>query len=230
MKEHKVFNVVGFILIVIGVVFFLYPKVINGYNKMGSNSQIKTFESEVKNDEKSLIEKLKLDCFTYNQKIYEDGQKVQDPFFYEGESIDLSQYGLKNNMFGYIEVPKINVKLGIYLGASKENMNKGAVHLNNTSLPTGEKNSNCVIAAHRGNGRFGDMFRNIDKLEIGDKVYVTNPWEKLEYEVSEVFYISPEDINKILIQDNKDMITLVSCHPYGSSKYRYIVYCERVGE
>ena len=54
--------------------------------------------------------------------------------------------------------------------------------------------------------------------------------EELEYNVTEIFAISPDDIDKILIQKDKDMVTLVTCHPYGSSRYRYIVYCERAGE
>lgn len=231
MKLRLFFNIAGFLLIALGIVLFAYPKAVNKYSAVETGTLIKTFNADIDkekaDDNNELINKLKADSIRYNNDLVEKGQHIQDPFFYTGSSIDLSQYGLENNMFGYIEIPKMGVKLGIFLGATKENMNKGAVHLDKTSMPVGGVNTNCVIAGHRGNGRYGDMFRAIDKLEIGDKVYITNPWETLNYTVTEVFAISPEDIDKILIQQGKDMVTLVTCHPYGSSQYRYIVYCER---
>ena len=71
-------------------------------------------------------------------------------------------------------------------------------------------------------------FKDIERLEIGDVVYVTNPWEKLIYEIKEVEIINPNEISKVLIQEGKDMITLVTCHPYRVSTHRYVVYCERL--
>ncbi len=71
------------------------------------------------------------------------------------------------------------------------------------------------------------MFRNLDKLEIGDIVYIQNFKEELKYEVSEIKIIDPDDIDELLIQDNKDMISLVTCHPYRINTKRYVVYCYR---
>ncbi|MCD8158294.1 MAG: class C sortase [Clostridiales bacterium] len=229
----KVVNIIGLVFIVAAVCLLLYPKVINRYNKRNTELKIKEFEETVSvqtEENTALLDKLREEIEAYNLSLYENGQEIQDPFFYEGESVDLTEYGFENNMFGYIEIPEIDVKLGIYLGATWENMYLGAVHLDNTSMPVGGINTNCVIAAHRGAGRYGDMFRNINKIQLGDSVKIVNPWEELEYTVTDTFAISPDDIDKILIQENKDMLTLVSCHPYGSSKYRYIVYCERSGD
>ena len=73
------------------------------------------------------------------------------------------------------------------------------------------------------------FFRHIELLEIGDEVMITNLWETLNYTVSEITVIEPNDIDKILIQPGRDMVTLLTCHPYGSGgRYRYVVYCERV--
>jgi sortase A len=63
-------------------------------------------------------------------------------------------------------------------------MSKGAAHLSQTSLPIGGENTNCVIAAHRGFWKAA-MFRDIEKLQIGDRITVTNPWATLIYEVTE---------------------------------------------
>ncbi|MCD7855721.1 MAG: class C sortase [Clostridiales bacterium] len=230
---RKAVNILGLVFIALGICVFSYPKAVNYYNEKNTEVNIEKFEETVltQTEEKNpLLERLREEIEAYNLSLFENGQEISDPFFYEGESVDLTEYGFENNMFGYIEIPSIDIKLGIYLGATYENMNLGAVHLDNTSMPVGGNNTNCVIAAHRGAGRFGDMFRNINKIQVGDGVKIVNPWEELEYTVTEIFAIDPGDIDKILIRENKDMLTLVSCHPYGSSKYRYIVYCERAGE
>jgi len=68
-------------------------------------------------------------------------------------------------------------------------------------------------------------------LEMGDEVTITNLWGTLTYVVTEIKIINPNDVNAILIQKDRDMITLLTCHPYASGgKYRYLVFCERVEE
>lgn len=96
-----------------------------------------------------------------------------------------------------------------------------------TSLPVGQKDSNCVIAAHR--GYLGTpYFRDIEQLKTGDQVIIRNPWERLDYRVIKIKVIDPYDMDKILIQKGKDMVTLLTCHPYrGHGRYRYVVYCMR---
>ena len=66
-------------------------------------------------------------------------------------------------------------------------------------------------------------------MEIGDEITVMNIWGTLTYKVAEIKIITPNDVNAILIQKDRDMITLLTCHPYASGgKYRYLVFCERV--
>ena len=72
-------------------------------------------------------------------------------------------------------------------------------------------------------------FRYIDKLKVGDAVYITNLWEQLTYRVSEIRIIDPHDVEEILIQPGRELLTLLTCHPYASGgRQRYVVYCERV--
>ena len=106
-------------------------------------------------------------------------------------------------------------------------MYKGATHLSQTSIPIGGNNTNSVIAAHRGLIR-NKMFRNIDKLGNGDIIKINNMWGELTYKVIKTEVIHPTNINEILIQKDKDLITLVTCHPYRVNTHRYIVICERV--
>lgn len=72
------------------------------------------------------------------------------------------------------------------------------------------------------------MFRNIEVLEKGDQIIIENFREKHVYQVSEITVIEPSDVGSLLIQEGRDLVTLITCHPLGRSDYRYVVFCERV--
>ena len=106
-------------------------------------------------------------------------------------------------------------------------MADGAAVLTETSIPIGGSNTNAVIAGHRVYGG-ASYFRYIPDLTVGDEVIITNLWETLTYEVVETKIIDPHEVDEILIQSDRDMITLLTCHPDASGGiHRYLVYCEQ---
>lgn len=164
----------------------------------------------------------------YNEKIYAEKQQwLSDPQAYEEAGVDLRAYGLEDGVAAVLSIPAIELEMPVYLGASYNNMAAGAAVLGQTSLPIGGENTNCVIAGHRGwNG--AAYFLDIDKLQEGDNVRLINPWETMNYTVTGIRIIEPTDIAQILIQDGRELLTLMSCHPYASGgRYRYLVFCER---
>lgn len=164
----------------------------------------------------------------YNQQIYADGQTMlSEAGTYQTSLFSVTDYGLPDETFGVISIPKLNLEMPLYLGATDENMAKGAAVLSGTSVPIGGTNTNAVIAGHRGWGGAA-YFRYITELSIGDEVVITNLWERLRYRVVGTKIIEPHEIENILIQPGRDMVTLLTCHPYASGgKQRYVVYCER---
>lgn len=167
----------------------------------------------------------------YNQDLLSSGQQILDAWSYEQSPIDIDSLNHGSPVIGYIEVPDMKVKLPLYLGASSEHLTKGAAVLTQTSMPIGGTSTNCVIAGHRGY-QGSAFFQYIDKLQVGSMVYITNPWETLTYRVVSTKIVNPNQVNDIMIQDGKDMVTLVSCHPYvvGGGGQRYLVFCERITE
>ena len=164
----------------------------------------------------------------YNESIYAENQSgMVNLQSFEKQSFVLQNYGLEDEVFGVISAPAIKLSMPIYLGACRANMAIGAALMTETSLPIGTPNSNAVICGHRGwNG--ASFFLHIDKIQIGDTVTITNLWEELEYTVVSTKIISPYDLDAVKIQDGKEMITLLSCHPVASGgKQRYLVFCER---
>ena len=142
----------------------------------------------------------------------------------------MTDYGLPDEVFGVLRIPAMDLEMPIYLGANDANMAAGAAVLTQTSVPIGGINTNAVIAGHRGWSGY-PYFLDIEKLQVDDMVYITNIWEELTYKVTAIRIVYPDNVDAILIQPGKDMVTLMTCHPPNSGgRYRYLVYCERVTE
>ena len=167
----------------------------------------------------------------YNTWLYEGKQiALTNAAAYEQPAFILTQYGLQDETFGIIYIPKLEVTLPLYLGANDENMANGAAVLGQTSVPIGGINTNAVIAGHRGWNGY-PYFLNLDELQIGDIVYIDNIWTLMKYEVVDIQVISPDDVDAIKIQEGRDLVTLLTCHPPNTGgRQRLLVFCERVSE
>lgn len=229
MNKRKILIIVAILFILIGIILFCFPSVSNYIYEKNVETEKEKFVVKITDEQnENILDKLYKKLQEENQKIYEEKQnKLIDPFSYEQSAIDLSEYGIDNNVIGYISIPKINIEVPILLGANAVNMKKGAVHLTETSYPIGGANTNSVIAAHRGYGK-ATLFRHIDKIGVGDKIYIRNFKEELTYEVYETKIINPDDISELEIQEGQDIITLITCHPYRVNTQRYIVKAKRV--
>ena len=136
---------------------------------------------------------------SYNKHIYETNQAgLDDEDSYVDPSFILVDYGLNSEVFAVLSIPKLDLAMPLYLGATDRHMADGAAHMTETSLPVGGINTNCVIAGHRGwNG--APYFLYINQLEKGDIVTITNLWEVLIYEVVDTKIITPYDVESIHI-------------------------------
>ncbi len=176
-------------------------------------------------------EELWEDMAAYNRRIWEEKQAgLCDPWSYQQPSFTLGEYGLEDEIFGVISIPTLDLEMPLYLGATTQHMANGAAHLSQTSLPIGGENTNCVICGHRGfNG--AAFFRYVPELQPGDEVIITNLWGSMTYTVTGTQIIAPHEVDQILIQEGRDMITLLTCHPYASGgRQRFLVFCDRVTE
>lgn len=164
----------------------------------------------------------------YNKQIYRTKQcGLADPWCYTAPVLELNDFGLTGEAVGVLTIPAMEFEEPVYLGATADHLVRGAAQLSISSMPIGGINTNCVLAGHRG-WQGALHFRHIELLKIGDTVILTNLWDVLEYKVSEIKIIQPWQPEELLIQDGRDLLTLMTCHPYGSGgKYRYVVVCER---
>lgn len=237
MRKRKIIVGLGIVVFLTGLSILLFPYINNAVSKRMEANTIAAFQDTFHVSERSLVdaetvptqyEDLYWDLKQYNESIFANQQSQMTTSAFEAFPVRLSDYGLDSDVIGYITIPAMDLELPLKLGANKKNMANGVGVCGYTSAPIGGENTNCVIAGHRGY-RGTAKFRYIEKLEVGDLIYITNIWSKLTYQVKEIKIVDPDDVSDIRIAEGKDLVTLLTCHPYASGgKYRYIVICERV--
>ena len=215
------------LLAVAGTCVMLWPVVTRYRLQANTDEAVQSFLEERKQEQQypELLAALQ----EYNRQLYAEKQcNLTDLEACEEPTADLTVYGIEDEVIGVLEIPAMELTMPVYLGASDDHLAAGAAVLGNTSAPIGGDNTNCVIAGHRG-WRGADYFRHIDRLQAGDTVTLTNLWETLTYTVADIRIIQPHEVDKIKIQQGRDLLTLLTCHPYASGgRQRFVVYCEKL--
>lgn len=224
---RKTYLLLAALLAVAGICVMLWPAFTGHRLQADTNAAVQSFLEERKPEQQypELLAALQ----EYNRQLYAEKQcNLTDLEACEEPAADLTTYGIDDEIIGVLEIPAMELTMPVYLGASDEHLALGAAVLGSTSAPIGGNNTNCVIAGHRG-WRGADYFRHIDRLQVGDTVQLTNLWETLTYTVTDIQIIQPQEVEKIKIQPNRDLLTLLTCHPYASGgRQRHVVVCERV--
>ena len=220
--------VLAALLAVAGICVMLWPVFTGNRLQSSAATAVQEFLADRDEPEQQYPELLAA-LQEYNRQLYKEKQcNLVDLEACEEPAADLTAYGVADEIIGVLGITAMELTMPVYLGASDVHLTAGAAVLGNTSVPIGGDNTNCVIAGHRG-WRGADYFRHIDRLQVGDTVTLTNLWETLTYTVADIQIIQPHEVEKIKIQPNRDLLTLLTCHPYASGgRQRYVVYCERV--
>ncbi|MDO5503698.1 MAG: class C sortase [Actinomycetia bacterium] len=130
-------------------------------------------------------------------------------------------------IMGTLRIPDIGVNLPIRHGTSDEVLGKGAGHVYGTSLPVGGVDTHAALSAHRGLPRL-TAFDNLPDLQVGDHFFIETYGEKLAYQVSEITTVLPHEMDHLARVEGADLVTLITCTPYGINSHRVLVTGERV--
>ena len=127
----------------------------------------------------------------------------------------------------YVDIPKINVYLPVQHGTGADTLEKSVGHVVGTSLPVGGSSTHAVLSAHSGMAS-AKLFSDIDQLEKGDVFYIRVLGEVLAYQVDSINIVLPTDTSLLQIEEGKDLVTLVTCRPFGINTHRLLVRGNRV--
>lgn len=231
--KKKAGNLVICIIFLAGLSLLLYPFVANQWNNYRQKQLISGYEQAV--SEKEAAEGIDYDAERKKAEDYNEALLpcvLPDSFaLAESSGVDPVYMNTLNiagdEMMGSVEIPKINIKIPIYHTTEEEVLNKGAGHLEGSSLPIGGANTHAVISAHRGLPS-ASLFTDLDQLKEGDHFLIHVLNETLCYEVDKISVVKPEDTSALAVEDGQDLVTLLTCTPYGVNTERLLVRGHRV--
>lgn len=232
--KKKSSKIVIILIFLAGLSLLLYPLVANQWNNHRQKQLISNYESVISDKEAAgnidyAAEMKKAEA--YNDallpSILPDSFAVADASTETDSSYEDSLNIAGDGMMGIVEIPKIAIKLPIYHGTGDEVLQKAAGHLEGSSLPIGGESTHAVISAHRGLPS-ASLFTDLDQLEIGDHFLIHVLDETLCYEVDQILVVDPEDTSALAVEDGEDLVTLLTCTPYGVNTQRLMVRGHRV--
>lgn len=226
------FPVIIFVVFILaGILVMLYPSIANYINVYKSKVAINEYAVNVSNFDNKDSLKLIDEAKNYNSKL--SGTTIVDVFSNpDSENTGSSSYldilNINGNgIMGYIEIPKIDIKIPIYHGTSAKVLQKGVGHLEGSSFPVGGANTHAVLSGHRGLPS-SRLFTDLDQLKDGDLFYINVLGQVLAYQVDQISVVEPSDVEKLGLQEGGDFVTLVTCTPYAINTHRLLVRGTRV--
>lgn len=225
-KNKKGSTVILIFIFLLGLGILLYPTVSNWWNSFHQSRAIANYAEAVSAISKDDYEKYLEAAYAYNKKV--DEKKNQ----YNMTDEDLKEYNsildvAGNGIIGYIEIEKIKVSLPIYHGTADSVLQIAVGHLDWTSFPVGGESTHCVLSGHRGLPS-AKLFTDLDELNIGDRFVIRVLDEMFTYEIDQILIVLPSDTAALRIIEGEDLVTLVTCTPYGINSHRLLVRGHRV--
>lgn len=227
--KEKLIWVPAVLFFLLGAGIFLYPFISNFFAEKQQAKAIRTYDEKVKKySEEEIKEQWEL-AEIYNENL--TGDPVHDPFIVGSGYAIPDNYNEVLNMddgvMCSLEIPKIDLNLPVYHGTSEEVLRKGVGHLETTALPIGGENRRCVLTGHRGLPS-AELFTRLDEMEIGDYFYIHILDQTLAYQVNDIQTVKPEELQNIdVAPKGQDLVTLITCTPYGVNTHRLLVTGER---
>ena len=227
-------NLIIILIFLSGLSLLLYPYISNEWNTYRQSKLMTTYEEVVQ----SINEETPIDYTSefaranaYNEALVP--YILPDSFAIAAASEEPDEEYMAclnltgDGMMGYVQIPKIDIKIPIYHTVSTEVLEKAAGHLEGSSLPVGGADTHTVISAHRGLPSAA-LFTDLDKLKEGDHFLISVLDEILCYEVDQITVVEPSETDPLKVEEGKDLATLLTCTPYGVNSHRLLVRGSRV--
>jgi len=225
-KKDTMSSILLLVILLTGLSLLLYPSFSDWWNSRVQTRMIANYYDIVSSMEEADYSGFWERAREYNKQLV----SRMNPYLltdelredYEGQ---LDPAG--NGIMGYVEIPGIDVTLPIYHGTDDLILQVAIGHLEWTSLPVGGENNHCVISGHRGLPS-ARLFTDLDKVMVGDYFMLHILDQVLTYEVDQIRIVLPQETEDLLIQEGRDLCTLVTCTPYGVNSHRLLVRGHRV--
>ena len=214
------------VALAVGVFLLAYPSVSDYWNSFHQSQALRSYAEQVANMSAKDYSDLIQAAEAYNRKLAGTGIEWKMEEEQKEEYEKLLNFN-NDGVMGYIDIPKINIKLPLYHGTSERVLQISIGHLMETSLPVGGPGSHCALSGHRGLPS-ARLFSDLDKVVEGDTFTLSVLNETYTYQVDRIRVVDPKDLSELQITPGEDLCTLITCTPYGVNTHRLLVRGHRV--
>lgn len=215
--KTKLTTAVFVLSVLLGIAIIVVPMVIGAINQARSDEAIRCYNEQLAQQEKERAEQRFAEADEYNREL-SNGEKDEERY---AELLDSG-----DGMIGYISIPRIGIRDPIYHTVEEDVLQKGIGHLPNTSLPIGGLATHAALSGHRGLPS-SKLFTDLDRIRVGDVILISVLTRKLAYEVYDIEVVDPHSAGNLEIDPNEDLLTLITCTPYGVNTHRLLVHARR---
>ena len=229
MKSKKSGGFTTFLLILIlllGLSLLLYPSFSDWWNSFHQSRVIDTYMEVISHIDPNRYNEIWESAHAFNQKIRKNKQAFALSESMMEEYLQQLDVG-DNGVMGYIRIPSIDVMLPVYHTVEDVVLQVAVGHIEWSSLPIGGESTHSILSGHRGLPS-AKLFSDLDKLREGDVFILQILDQTFTYEVDQILIVLPDVIDGLLIEEGKDLCTLVTCTPYGVNSHRLLVRGHRV--
>lgn len=235
-KAHKgLLITAGILLILLALLFAMYPLISNHINEKNKSLVITEYEEAIESFDDAELDRMIQEARDYNETLVPGATGEEEAATFTKEYLEMSAesyydildvYG--DGMMGYIEIPVIDVYLPVYHGTDEGVLQSGIGHILGTSFPVGGESTHSVLSGHSGMAQ-ERMFSDLDDMQVGDLFYIHILTETFAYRVREIVTVLPEEANTLItISRGEDLVTLMTCTPFGVNTHRLLVTGERI--
>ncbi len=217
-------------LLIVGVALLAYPSVSDMLSQAErdkvATSQQAAVEHLEETDPNALQDELDR-AETYNERLAQGLVVITDPFDERAKTLSDQEYLDTLNVNGdgvmaTLVIPCIGAELPIYHTTDDDVLQKGVGHMPGTALPIGGASTHSVLAGHTGLPST-KIFDSLDQVQLGDYFFIEVLGEVHAYRVDDISVVLPDETDKLSVVPGEDLITLVTCTPYGINSHRLLV-------
>lgn len=225
MKKRIIATILIILLFLAGLGIVLYPYVSEYVNAKHASRVVVNYDDTVKEITPEDFSQYFEVAEEYNERLRQNPNPFSEDNRTEGYETALNVDG--SGMIGYLEIPKISVRLPFYHGTFGAVLNEAVGHLEGSSLPVGGEGTHVVLSAHRGLPS-AKLFTDLPELGEGDIFILTVLDRKMTYQVDQILTVLPTELEALEVEDGQDYVTLMTCTPYGINTHRLLVRGHRI--
>ncbi|EGP4736905.1 MULTISPECIES: class C sortase [Enterococcus] len=227
-KKRKLLDLLMLFLLLSGIGILAYPFVSDALNNYLDQQIISHYQQQAVKENEEVMAKIQENMTRKNQQLAkEGGNSGADPFTKKKEPVKKDRTYFEKHTIGILTIPKINVNLPIFDQTTMKLLEKGACLLEGTSYPIGGKSTHAVLSSHRGLSQ-AKLFTNLPQLKTKDHFYIEINGQYLAYQVDQIKTVEPTETEALQIQEDQDLVTLVTCTPYMINSHRLLVRGHRI--